>query len=198
MKWTGLTGGIATGKSTVKKLLQGRGVPVIDADEISHNLTKVGEIGYEKVLSHFGNQILNTDRTLNRTALGQLVFSDKKQKQKLEEILHPLIQADVKIQRETLEKSGASLCFYDVPLLFEKKLQTQFDHTVLVWCDPKMQLERLMLRNHLSASEAKLRIANQMPLIDKVKLADRCLDNSGDVDDLKYQVDRLLKSYGNE
>lgn len=193
MKWTGLTGGIATGKSTAKKLIEGLGFPVIDADEISHRLTESGQPGYVGVVSHFGNQVLQKDQTLDRKKLGQIVFSDSEQKLALENILHPLIRSEVVRQREHHEKSGTTVCFYDVPLLFEKQLWNDFDATVLIWCDPRIQLERLMKRNQLSESDAQLRIANQIDLIEKVRMATYCVDNSGDVEDLKKQLSRLLQ-----
>lgn len=192
MKWTGLTGGIATGKSTAKKLIEGLGYPVIDADQISHELTAVGESGYRKILSHFGHDIINADRSLNRQKLGQIIFSDEAQKIALEGLLHPLIRERVIEQREEHRKSGAKLCFYDVPLLFEKKLWSDFDATVLIWCDARTQLERLMQRNGLDESSAQLRIANQLNMIEKVKLADYCVDNSTTITDLEKQLKWLL------
>lgn len=192
MKWTGLTGGIATGKSTAKKLLESLGVPVIDADQISHRLSSVGEPGYLKIVSHFGRQILKADQSLDRKKLGQLIFSEPQQKDALESILHPLIQKEVQAERLILEARGVSIGFYDVPLLFEKNLAPQFDQVVLVWCDPKTQLARLTLRSNFTTAEAELRIKNQMPLVDKVAASDYCLDNSGSVHELEIQVKKLL------
>jgi dephospho-CoA kinase len=192
MKWTGLTGGIATGKSTAKKLIEGLGIPVIDADQISHKLSEVGASGYTQIVSQFGNSILNSDLSIDRKKLGQIIFSDSVLKLKLESILHPLIQIEVKVQRENHRKNGAELCFYDVPLLFEKKLWNDFDATVLIWCDPHTQLQRLMDRNGLTNDEACLRVANQLPMTDKVSLANYCVDNSGDLADLEKQIRYLL------
>jgi dephospho-CoA kinase len=193
MKWTGLTGGIATGKSTAKKLIESLGFPVIDADQISHKLSEVGATGYTQIVSQFGHSVLNSDLTINRKKLGQIIFSDTSLKLKLESILHPLIQTEVKVQREFQRLNGAKLCFYDVPLLFEKKLWSDFDATVLIWCDPNIQLQRLMTRNSLSEEEARLRLANQLPLVDKVSLAHYCVDNSGDLVELEKQISFLLK-----
>jgi dephospho-CoA kinase len=192
MKWTGLTGGIATGKSTVKKLLESLGHPVIDADQISHELTEVGRIGYEKILSHFGTAILHQDLTIDRKKLGQIIFSDSNQKTVLESILHPLIRTEVQNLKKNYEKKGVSLCFYDVPLLFEKNMQDQFDKTVLIWCSPDIQLKRLMRRNGLSEEEAQIRIANQLPMSYKIKRAHHCVDNSDGHDDLRKQIQKLL------
>ena len=132
MKWIGLTGGIATGKSTVKKLIEGRGHPVIDADLISHRLTEVGQVGYQNVVSHFGNSVVNPDQTLNRKALGQIIFNDSQQRAQLENILHPLIQVAVAQQKKMHLGANRALCFYDVPLLFEKNLKKEFDLVVMI------------------------------------------------------------------
>jgi dephospho-CoA kinase len=194
MKWTGLTGSIATGKSTAKKLIESLGYPVIDADQISHKLSERGERGYIEILSQFGSDILNTDLSIDRKKLGQMIFNNARLKSQLEAILHPMIQAEVKDLRNKYEEQGAPLCFYDVPLLFEKNLQAHFDATVLVWCDSRVQLVRLMKRNQLTEEEALLRVNNQWPLVEKVKRADYCIDNSGDFNDLEKQLKKLINT----
>lgn len=193
MKWTGLTGGIATGKSTAKKLIEGRGLPVIDADAISHRISAIGEAGYQGILSHFGTSILKPDSSLDRKLLGEIIFSDAKKRTELENILHPLIQTEVRKQREIFREQGAKICFYDVPLLFEKNLWSDFDSTVLVWCSLDQQIERLCDRNRLSREQALLRINNQMNMLEKVKRADHCLDNSTSVQELDLQLSVLLQ-----
>ena len=194
MKWTGLTGGIATGKSTAKQLIEGFGIPVVDADQISHSLTDTGEAGYVQILSHFGKEFINENKSLNRKKLAQLIFSDMKARALLEIILHPLIKAQVQLQKKQFEKSGEPLCFYDVPLLFEKNTIRDYHTTVLIWCNNQTQIERLMKRSGLDEGEAFLRIKNQLPMIDKVRMAEHCVDNSGDVDDLAHQLRRLIKT----
>lgn len=193
MKWTGLTGGIATGKSTAKKLIEGLGFPVIDADLVSHEVTKTHQIGYQKIVSQFGSGILNSDLSIDRKKLASIIFNDLQQKQTLEAILHPLIQQEVQKQKEFYQQQNAKICFYDVPLLFEKNLVSQFDFNILVWCNSQTQLQRLMKRNNLTKEEALLRIKNQMNLIDKVKQAQFCLDNSGEESDLKKQIVKLVE-----
>jgi dephospho-CoA kinase len=194
MKWIGLTGGIATGKSTVKKLIEGQGVSVIDADLISHQLTEVGATGYEKVLSHFGNEVLNADQTLNRSALGKIIFNNLEKRNQLESLLHPLIQTEVLRQKNLLADAGQRICFYDVPLLFEKKLEAQFDLIVLIWCDPHLQKHRLKLRNHLTQDEVEARLASQMRMSSKIYHSHYCLDNSSDLRALQKQVEQLFKT----
>lgn len=194
MNWIGLTGGIASGKSTVARLIEGLGFPVIDADRISHELSQPGEVGYKGIVSHFGTSLLNEEKLIDRQKLGALIFGDVAHKAALEGILHPLIQVEVKRRRQEHLQKGHALCFYDVPLLFEKNLESQFNSTVMVWCHPAQQLERLMNRNGLTKEQAVLRMGSQLSLLDKVKRADYCLDNSGDVADVEIQLSHLLKS----
>ena len=196
MKWIGLTGGIATGKSTVKKLIEGRGHPVIDADLISHQLTEVGQLGYRNVVSHFGNSVVNPDKSLNRKALGQIIFNDPHQRTKLENILHPLIQVELAQQKKIHLGANRAMCFYDVPLLFEKDLKKEFDLVVMVWCDPQIQKLRLMTRNHFSEAEAELRNAAQLNMAVKIKKSDYCLDNSTDLLSIEKQVENLVQTIG--
>ena len=192
MNWIGLTGGIASGKSTVARLIEGRGFPVIDADQISHQLSQPGKAGYEGIVSHFGTSLLNAEKLIDRQKLGNLIFSNATHKATLEGLLHPLIQIEVKKRRAEHLQKGHDLCFYDVPLLFEKNLEPQFTSTVMVWCSPAQQLKRLMNRSALTEEQARLRIGNQMSLLDKVSRANHCLDNSGLIADVEMQLERLL------
>jgi len=192
MKWIGLTGGIASGKSTVSRLLSQNKIPVIDADAISHELTQVNAQGYFEIVKYFGRDILDSDACINRKKLGAIIFNDIDQRTKLENILHPLVQEKVHLLRSSYEQQGFKLCFYDVPLLFEKNLQAQFAKTVLVYAPVGIQIDRLMRRNHLTHSEAIARLKSQITLREKVKKADYCLDNSTNIYDLEIQVKNLL------
>lgn len=192
MKWIGLTGGIATGKSAVKNILLKLNQSVIDADEISHQLTQPGQPGYRAIVSHFGKDFLNPDLSIHRKALGEQVFKNKDVRLQLEAILHPLIQDEVKNRRLQLSSQQKKICFYDVPLLFEKNLTAQFDKTVIVYAPLLQQIDRLMLRNQLTHNQALDRIRAQVPLADKVFKADYCLDNSTDLADLEIQVQLLI------
>jgi dephospho-CoA kinase len=192
MKWIGLTGSIATGKSTVKKLIESRGFPVIDADFISHELTQIGAAGYKQVVAQFGSTILNLDQSLNRRALGSIIFSDLQKKELLENILHPLIKKEVHQLKQSYQKNNCAICFYDVPLLFEKNLKPDFDQVILVWCDAETQRKRLQLRNSISEAEAVSRMNSQIRMSLKIKNSDHCLDNSTDLVNLQRQVGQLL------
>ncbi len=194
MKWIGLTGGIATGKSTVTGLIESRGFSVIDADQISHELTQISEPGYQEILSHFGADILDPSFRLDRKKLGEIIFSSPAQKKILENILHPLIQDRVQELKEFYKLKGKSVLFYDVPLLFENNLSEQFDAVLMIWCQPEIQVMRLINRNSLSQGQAEQRIMSQMPLSEKIKKATYCIDNSGSEYELIKAVDVFLET----
>lgn len=192
MKWIGLTGGIATGKSTVKNKLASLNIPVVDADLISHEITQVGGLAYEQVVSRFGKNILNADQSLNRKNLGDIVFANAQKLLQLENILHPLIQNEVQKHKKKYHESGSDFCFYDVPLLFEKNLEAQFDRIVLVYAPITTQVERIMLRNNLTHTQAIARINAQLPMHQKISRSHHCLDNSTNQEDLNLQVFNLV------
>ena len=192
MKWIGLTGGIATGKSSVSRLLQTAQSPVIDADQLARVVVAPGTIGLQSIEREFGKSVLLPDLSLDRKALGQITFSNPEARKKLENILHPLIQARTKVLREELEKAGHKFAIYDIPLLFETNAQSQFDAVAVVSCRPEQQRERLRSRNNLTEQEINDRLAAQLPLRDKVSKADFVIDNSGDISHLQSEVDRFL------
>lgn len=192
MLWIGLTGGIATGKSTVAELIKERGFSVIDADKIVHKLLEPRQKAFDEVVKLFSEQLLDKNQCIDRKKLGEIVFQDPEKLIILENILHPKVQDQVKQERLELEKADHRLSFYEVPLLFEKKLQNQFDRTLLVTCDITTQKHRLMSRENISSDDAEKRIALQMPLDQKLKFSDDVIDNNKTLDHLKMQVDKLL------
>ncbi len=192
MKWIGLTGGIATGKSAAKKLIESLGVPVIDADELARFVVQPDQPGYRQVVSHFGADVVNPDQSLNRSKLAEIIFTSQQQRQELEGILHPLIQIQVQILKKKFADEGHTLCFYDVPLLFEKKMQDKFACTVLIWCDEPTQKSRLITRNHLTEKQVHDRIQAQWPLFEKLPLATYCVDNSSTFHSLEVQIKNLI------
>jgi dephospho-CoA kinase len=193
MKWIGLTGGIATGKSTVAEMLRERGIPVIDADKIAHQALVVSSPVLGAIVSHFGKEILDTSGNVQRQILGKKIFKDPSLRHKLEMIVHPFVRDEVQKIKRDLVKKGVEVAVYDVPLLFEKKMEEQFDQVVVVSCDPSIQKDRLMKRNHLTSEEADQRILAQMPLSEKIKKADFVIENNGSLTDLEKQVSSLLK-----
>lgn len=192
MKWIGLTGGIACGKSTVSRLLATRHIPIVDADEIAREVVRPGSPGLEKIVRDFGPGFLKQDGTLDRRKLGQHVFGHPELLHRLESILHPLIREETQRRRQSLEESGAPLVIYDIPLLFETKSQNQFDHIIVISCTKVQQKERLR-RQNWSEDEIEMRIASQIPLPFKEQEADFVLYNNRDEQHLLAEVDRLLK-----
>lgn len=192
LKWIGLTGGIASGKSAAKKLIEGLGHKVIDADEIARQVVNPGHEGFQKVVSFFGSSVVSADGLLNRSALADLIFQSEASKIKLESILHPLIQIEVQKLKTKFSEKGVKICFYDVPLLFEKKLQGQFDATILIWCDLETQKARLKARNGLTDQQVTDRLNSQLPMSEKLPLATYCVDNSTTIHNLDLQIRALV------
>ncbi|UOF01084.1 dephospho-CoA kinase [Bdellovibrio reynosensis] len=192
MRWIGLTGGIACGKSTVSRLLKNHSIPIIDADEIAHEVVRPASPGLKSVVHHFGNEVLNEDGSLNRRKLGQLVFGHPEKLKALESILHPLIRAETQRRRQVLLDMNAPLAIYDIPLLFETHAQDQFDAIVVVTCTKEQQKERLRRKNGWSEDEIDMRIASQIPTQFKEKEADFILENNRDEQHLLKEFHRLL------
>jgi dephospho-CoA kinase len=196
MKWIGLTGGIATGKSTVAKILRDQGLPVLDADSLAREVVTQGSKGLAEVAAAFGPSVVSQDGNLDRGALGKLIFADPDQRLKLESILHPLIQEQKNGERLRLENEGCRMAFYDVPLLFEKGLAGDFDATVLVYASVDDQRARLRERDGLDDAAIDLRLAAQMPIDDKIKLADYVIINRSGLAELKAAVHSVLVELG--
>lgn len=192
MKWIGLTGGIACGKSTVAQLLVQQSYPLVDADTIARDVVAPGTPGLESVIQAFGPDMRAADGSLDREKLGAKIFSQPDQRKKLESILHPLIRTEVQRLRGELEKAGHALAFYDIPLLFETKAQSLFDEIVVVTCKPEQQRERLRKRNGLSDEEIEKRLASQMPMSLKEEQANFVLHNDGDQAHLMKEFQRLV------
>lgn len=193
----GLTGGIATGKSTVARLLVERGAFLVDADQVAREVVEPGEPALEAIASLFGQAVLQSDGSLNRQALGAIVFQDKSLLSKLEGITHPAIRTRMQERlRSFSEQYPDKLAVADVPLLYETGQTSLYDGIMVVYVPEALQLERLMLRNSLPEEEAKRRIRLQMDIEEKRKRADWVIDNSGDMEQTKRQIDRFWTSQG--
>ncbi|XP_061445537.1 dephospho-CoA kinase domain-containing protein [Rhineura floridana] len=191
----GLTGGIASGKSTVVAMLQALGCAVIDADVIARQVVQPRFLAYRRIVHSFGPEILLETGEINREALGSIIFSQPEKRQLLNSITHPEIQKEILKQILKYFVLGYRYVILDIPLLFETNTLTKFmKHTVLVYCDPQTQLVRLMQRNGLTRAEAEARIAAQLPLDQKVKLASHVIDNSGDLETTRKQALKLHTS----
>jgi dephospho-CoA kinase len=194
----GLTGGIATGKSTVAEMLKNDQIPVIDADILAREAVFKGKPAYKKIIEEFGNGILLENGELNRKKLGDIVFSNEEKRQILNQIIHPEVRKEMIKQRDDLVKRGENLVVLDIPLLFESGLENMVDYIVVVAASENIQLERLMKRNHLTEEQARNRINAQLPLEIKKQKADDWIDNSGERSETKAQVDRILKKLYHE
>jgi dephospho-CoA kinase len=192
MKWIGLTGGIACGKSAVANCIKAKGWEVIDADQLAHMALRPGESSYDAVVKYFGRDIVNGDKSINRKALGEIVFAHPEKLSFLESVIHPWVQSQTKMYRASFQKSGREMAFYDVPLLYEKNLQDQFDAVIVVTCSEALQLSRLQARNGFSLEEAKKRIAAQLPIEEKMNKADYVIENNGSFEDLAQKIEKIL------
>lgn len=191
----GLTGGIATGKSTVSKYLQAeKNVPVIDADLIAHQITAPGQPALKEIAKAFGTGMVSFDGQLNRKKLGGLVFNDSDAREQLNQITHPRVYAEFERQLTELESQGVPLVVLDIPLLFESNQGMAYDGIALVTIDEKTQLKRLMNRNQLDEPEAWNRIHAQMTLAKKQAMTDFLIDNSSTFAHTYAQVDAMLEA----
>lgn len=192
----GITGGIASGKSSVSQFIRDElGFTIIDADIASREVVEPGEDAYKQIVDSFGPEILNADHTIDRAKLGEIIFHDKEKRLLLNSIVHPAVRRNMIAGKEAAFERGDETVFMDIPLLFESKLTAMVDKTLLIYVDEPVQLQRLMRRNDYSEAEALARIRSQMPLADKKPLADAVIDNNGSLDETKRQVGKLLQSW---
>lgn len=189
----GLTGGIASGKSTVSNLLRQAGMPIVDADQVTRQVQRPGSTALDKVAAAFGHQVIQPDGSLDRARLGQRVFTDQTARQELNLIMQPLIRDAIWQAVETFKKQGVPNVILDIPLLYEQHYDEDCDLVVVVTVSPETELQRLMARNHYSAAEARARIAAQMPLSTKAARADVVIDNDGGMAQTRRQVAQLVE-----
>ena len=184
----GLTGGIASGKSTVSGMLAQLGAYIINIDEIAHAVVMPNQPAWFDIVAHFGNGILLPDSMINREVLGEKIFKDKAERQCLERITHPRIEEQVHKLIAHAEEIGEGVVVLDVPLLFEAGWQRMVDSIWVVYVEKEVQLSRLIARNQLTHRQAMDRIDTQMSLADKVKQADIVIDNNLDIEHTRKQV----------
>jgi len=198
----GLTGGIASGKSTVASMLRDLDCPVLDADSIARELLEPGQDAYKEVVREFGEGILLKGGAVDRPKLGAIVFADAQKRARLNQILHPRIQKVVADWFTALDRPGGpDMAFEDAALILEAGVKNSFDCVVVCWCRPEQQVERLLQRG-MSEADARQRIAAQMPMEKKRRLADVQIDCSGPMEETKGQVhavvDRLKQKAGKQ
>ncbi|KAJ9176129.1 hypothetical protein P3X46_011474 [Hevea brasiliensis] len=192
MRLVGLTGGIASGKSTVSNLFKSHGVPVVDADLVARDVLKKDTGGYNKVVAAFGEEILEADGEVDRPKLGQIVFSDNAKRQLLNRLLAPYISSGIFCESLKLWLKGYKVIVLDIPLLFETKMDKWTKPVVVVWVDTETQLQRLMARDGSTEEDARNRINAQMAMDLKRSKADIVIDNTGSLEDLEEQFRKVL------
>ena len=192
MKVIGLTGGIASGKSTVTQLLREQQITVLDADAIAWQLAQPDEALWQAYTERYGDRVLLPDRQLNRQAVADIVFAQPEEKQWMDGMAHPIIRDEIKKQLSAAAQAGERLLVLDVPLLYEAGWDDMVDQVWLVYVNRKVQLQRLMARNGYNLQEAQLRINAQMPMEEKRKRAQVVIDNNGTRQELETMVMGLL------
>ncbi len=188
-----VTGGIACGKSLVASMMEAAGVPICDADAVSHKLIKPGTDGYRDVVNAFGTNILAGDGTIDRRLLGAIVFEDVTRRQRLNALLHPAVRLEIEHWLRQREQDGVRLAVAVIPLLFEADMAAGWDAVVCVACQPQAQMARLCERG-LDDAACRARLEAQMPLVKKIKRSDFTIWNDGSQDELSESVRQLLKA----
>jgi dephospho-CoA kinase len=192
MRRVALTGGIATGKSHVRAQFEALGVPTIDADVLARQAVEKGSAGLAAVTARFGSDVLKTDGTLDRARLGAIVFADTEARRDLEKIVHPAVREAMDHWFGALP-AGHAFAIADIPLLYETGRDRDFDVVIVVACDPDAQVRRVMHRDGLSETEARQRVAAQLPIEEKVRRGDYVIRTDGPVEDTNRQVEELFR-----
>ena len=192
MKIIGLTGGIASGKSTVSAYLKSKNIPVIDAYIESKRVLDVGNDAYYDVIREFSDSILNEDKTVNRKKLAEIVFKDKKLVEKLNSIIHPRVIERTNSMLEELRRKNVPIAVVDAPLLIEAGMQKITDEVWVVYTPYEIQIARAMLRDNSTREQVENKIKNQAPFEEKAKYADKIIRNDGTIEELYAQVDKIL------
>lgn len=190
----GLTGGIASGKSTIASFFKDEGIPVIETDQIAKTILQPGSDAFNKVVKHFGEEILLSEGIINRKALGERIFKDEHERDILNQIVHPEVRIITQSKADVLKKEGHAIIVIDVPLLFEAGFDQDVDQTLVISVPKDIQIERLMARDGIEKAYALKKINAQMPLKEKRKRADFVIDNRGSILDTKNQFNEVLKA----
>ncbi|XP_006644165.1 dephospho-CoA kinase [Oryza brachyantha] len=193
MRLVGLTGGIASGKSTISNFFKASGIPVVDADIVARNVVQKGTGGWKKIVEAFGNDVLLENGEIDRARLGQIVFSDPAKRQILNRLLAPYISSGIFWEILKLWIKGCKVIVLDIPLLFETKMNQWTHPVIVVWVNEETQIQRLMSRDGCSEEQARNRINAQLALDWKKSEADIVIDNSGTLDETKEKFQQVLR-----
>lgn len=191
----GLTGGIASGKSTVSQMIKEQGIRVVDADVIAREAVAKGTPALQQIVQTFGEDVLLPNGDLNRQQLGAIIFSDEEKRKQLNAIVHPEVRKEMLKQRDEGVSQQETFVVLDIPLLFESQLESLVDRIIVVYTTPELQLSRLMNRNDLSEEEALNRIHSQQSLEEKCKKADRVIENTQDLAFIRKQLQNILNEW---
>ncbi|HLS36104.1 MAG TPA: dephospho-CoA kinase [Bacillota bacterium] len=192
----GLTGSIATGKSTISKMFKELNIPVVDADLIAREVVEVGKPAYQKIVETFGKVILQTNKEIDRKQLGAIIFADEKKRKQLNDIVHPAIREEMLRQKNKHITNKEKCVVLDIPLLFESKLFHFVDKVLVVYTDEEIQIKRLIARDKLSKEEALKRMNSQISIEEKKKQADAIINNNGTKEQSAEQLKALLQKWG--
>ena len=196
MQVLGLTGGIATGKSTVSAILKKAGCVIIDADRIAREVVKKGLPAYRKIIDTFGDNILSPDGEIDRSALGDIIFNDPQKKQLLNRIVHPYVSKETNLQLKHIEKTHPNtIVILDIPLLLEAQIHKALSEVIVVYVPEHTQIKRLMQRDGISETDALARINSQMPIEEKKNLATIVIDNSGTRENTRKQTLEIFQRF---
>lgn len=195
-KVVGLTGGIASGKSTASDYIRSLGFEVLDADVYARKVTEKDSAGYHKIIEAFGSDILDENKEIDRKKLGEIIFNNPEERKKLNSISHPEIRRMMNADQDKFVKDNH--VFLDIPLLYENGLDKKCDITITVYVTKENQLERLMARNNLTEKEAASRVNSQMSLDEKKNLSDYVFDNNNDKKELYDQIDKFVETLKNQ
>ncbi|MFN8008901.1 MAG: dephospho-CoA kinase [Terriglobia bacterium] len=194
MTRVGLTGGIASGKSTVCRMFREKGCQIIDADQVAHGLIRREQPCFEAVVKKFGREILDPSGEINRKKLGEIVFEDRSKLESLNSIVHPeVIRTILAILAGREKEHPRERSLVEASLMIESGFYKSFQRLIVVTCSPEQQMERLMARNGLSAEQSRNRVSLQMPLDEKIRFADFVVDNSGSLENTQAQVNHLFQ-----
>jgi dephospho-CoA kinase len=191
----GLTGGIATGKSTVSAILKKAGAEIIDADRIAREVVKKGLPAYREIVENFGETVLLSNGEINRSVLGDLIFNDPRKKQLLNRIVHPHVRRETNRQLKDMENSSPdTIAVLDIPLLFEAEMHKDLSEVIVVYAPEHIQVKRLIKRDNISEADAVARVRSQMPIEEKKNRATIVIDNSGTMQDTRKQTLEIFKT----
>lgn len=199
MQVIGLTGGIASGKSTVSRIFKNAGAVIVDADRIARDVVKKGLPAYREIIDTFGDKVLAPGGEIDRSVLGDIIFNDPQKKQLLDRIVHPHVRKETSLQLKHIEKNDSnSIVILDIPMLMEAQMHKELSDVIVVYVPEDTQVKRLIQRDGISEADALVRIRSQMPIEEKKDLATIIIDNSGSRQNTHKQTLEIFKRFNKQ